>query len=238
MVVTNTVVQIQPSNPQVVYVPTYNPYTVYYPPPAYVYNPYAPLVTFGAGVAVGAIIANNCDWHHGGCYHGDVDINVNSQRQRERQRQPERQRQQRPVQRRSRRATSATGAPAEVAAGPEPAEQERFAQRRKLGPQHGGAGLGFRRCRAFDRQRRSASFHRNCRRTTFHRNCRRATLHRQRRSTAFHRHALGQPADRLLPASAAQSIAQRFATQVESFCQPSFLVGQRVRRREQRCQRA
>ena len=66
VVVTNTIVQIQPSNPQVVYVPTYNPPTVYYPPPAYVYNPYAPLVTFGAGVAVGAIIANNCDWHHGG----------------------------------------------------------------------------------------------------------------------------------------------------------------------------
>lgn len=75
--VTNTVVQIQPSNPQVVYVPTYNPYTVYYPPPAYVYNPYAPAVTFAAGVAVGAIIANNCDWYHGGCYHGgDVDIDI------------------------------------------------------------------------------------------------------------------------------------------------------------------
>ena len=76
VVVTNTVVQIQPSNPQVVYVPTYNPYTVYYPPPAYVYNPYAPLVTFGAGIAVGAIIANNCDWYHGGCYHGDVNVDV------------------------------------------------------------------------------------------------------------------------------------------------------------------
>jgi hypothetical protein len=82
VVVTNTIVQIQPSNPQVVYVPTYNPYTVYYPPPAYVYNPYAPLITFGAGIAVGAIIANNCDWYHGGCYHGtyhsDVNINVNN----------------------------------------------------------------------------------------------------------------------------------------------------------------
>lgn len=87
VVVTNTVVQIQPSSPEVVYVPTYNPYTVYYPPPAYVYDPYAPLVTFAAGVAVGAIIANNCDWHHGGIYvghhgavvwggGGDVDIDV------------------------------------------------------------------------------------------------------------------------------------------------------------------
>ena len=76
--VTNTIVQIQPANPQVVYVPTYNPYTVYYPPPAYVYNPYAPLVTFGVGIAVGAIIANNCDWNHGGCYHGNVNVNVNN----------------------------------------------------------------------------------------------------------------------------------------------------------------
>jgi uncharacterized protein DUF3300 len=87
VVVTNTIVQIQPANPQVVYVPTYPP-TVYYPPPAYVYDPYAPLVTFAAGVAVGAIIANNCDWHHGGCYWGggnvdvDVDIDRNVNRNR------------------------------------------------------------------------------------------------------------------------------------------------------------
>ena len=76
--VTNTVVQIAPSNPQVIYVPTYNPYTVYYPPPTYVYNPVAPLITFGAGIAMGAIIANNCDWYRGGCYHNDVNININN----------------------------------------------------------------------------------------------------------------------------------------------------------------
>lgn len=87
--VTNQVVQVQPANPQVIYVPTYPP-TVYYPPPTYVYDPYAPLVTFGVGLAVGAIIANNCDWHGGGIYvggggmvvwggggyHGDVDIDI------------------------------------------------------------------------------------------------------------------------------------------------------------------
>ena len=68
VVVTNTIVMIQPANPQVIYVPTYNPVVVYAPPPSYVYNPLAPLLIFGAGVAVGAIIANNnhCDWHHGG----------------------------------------------------------------------------------------------------------------------------------------------------------------------------
>src|SRR5512135_1635144 len=76
VVVTNTVVQIQPASSSVVYVPTYNPATVYYPPPAYYANPY-PLLTFGAGMAMGAIIANNCDWHGGGCYHSDVNVNRN-----------------------------------------------------------------------------------------------------------------------------------------------------------------
>ena len=88
--VTNTVVQIQPANPQVVYVPTYPPSIYYYyPPPVYVGPP--PVLTFAAGIAVGAIIANNCDWHGGGIYvghhgvavwggggyHGDVNINRN-----------------------------------------------------------------------------------------------------------------------------------------------------------------
>ena len=86
--VTNTVVQIQPANPQVVYVPTYPP-TIYYPAAYYVGPP--PVLTFAAGIAGGAIIANNCDWHGGGIYvghhgvavwggggyHGDVNVNVN-----------------------------------------------------------------------------------------------------------------------------------------------------------------
>jgi hypothetical protein len=67
--VTNTVVQIMPANPQVIYVPVYSPTVVYAPPPAY--NPVTPLIFFGLGVAVGAIIANNhCDWHYGGVYYG------------------------------------------------------------------------------------------------------------------------------------------------------------------------
>ena len=77
VVVTNTIVQIAPASSSVVYVPTYNPYTVYYPPPAYYANPY-PLLTFGAGMAMGAIIANNCNWYGGGCYHGNVNININN----------------------------------------------------------------------------------------------------------------------------------------------------------------
>jgi len=70
VIVTNTVVQIVPANPEVIYVPQYVPSAVYYPPPTYVYSPYDPLITFGAGVAMGVIIANSCDWYHGGCYHG------------------------------------------------------------------------------------------------------------------------------------------------------------------------
>ena len=77
VVVTNTVVQIKPTNPEVVYVPSYPP-AVYYPPPGYVYTPGAAFMTFAAGAAMGAIIANNCDWHHGGCYNGgNVNINNN-----------------------------------------------------------------------------------------------------------------------------------------------------------------
>ena len=80
--VTNQIVQVAPANPEVVYVPSY-PTTVYYPPPTYVYDPLAPLISFGVAVGIGAIIANNCDWH-GGCvwwgggYHGDVDIDIDN----------------------------------------------------------------------------------------------------------------------------------------------------------------
>ena len=58
--VTNTIVQIQPSNPQVIYVPSYPP-TIYYPPPIYVGH---------HGVAV---------WG-GGSYHGHGNVNVNVNR--------------------------------------------------------------------------------------------------------------------------------------------------------------
>jgi hypothetical protein len=75
--VTNTIVQIMPANPQVIYVPVYSPTIVYYPPPAYVYNPMAPVVVFGAGIAVGVIIANNhCNWYYGGVYRGPGGVVV------------------------------------------------------------------------------------------------------------------------------------------------------------------
>jgi hypothetical protein len=66
--VTNQIVQIQPANPEVVYVPAYPPNIYYVPPPPPGPKPPPPLVTFGIGIAAGAIIANNAHpppplWH-------------------------------------------------------------------------------------------------------------------------------------------------------------------------------
>jgi len=76
-----TVIEIHPSNPEVVYVPTYNPTVVYgswpYPSPPYYYqpphwNPVGAIIGFGAAIAVGHALWSHCDWHH-----RDVNINVN-----------------------------------------------------------------------------------------------------------------------------------------------------------------
>lgn len=80
---------IQPTNPQVVYVPQYNPAVIYGTPyvvPAYVAPTYSTadvvatgLLSFGAGMAVGAMMSGgccgwgysswNCNWYHGGAYY-------------------------------------------------------------------------------------------------------------------------------------------------------------------------
>lgn len=75
VVVTNTIVQIESANPQIIYVPQYNPVYVYAPPPTYVYRSYDPFLTFASGVVVGVWIGNGCDWHHGGCYYGGGSYN-------------------------------------------------------------------------------------------------------------------------------------------------------------------
>ena len=63
-------IEIQPTNPQVIYVPTYNPQVVYAQPPP----PPGPstgamvatgLLSFGLGVAVGAASNNGCCWYGG-----------------------------------------------------------------------------------------------------------------------------------------------------------------------------
>src|SRR5262249_15213272 len=77
-----TVVVIEPANPQVIYVPTYNPTVVYgawpYPayPPYYYYPPgyvaATAAISFGVGMAVGAAVWGGCNWNH-----GSVNVNVN-----------------------------------------------------------------------------------------------------------------------------------------------------------------
>ena len=79
---TQTIV-IESAEPDVVYVPSYNPSVVYgawaypsyppyyYPPPAY-YYPGGALLSFGIGVAVGGALWGDLDWGH-----GDIDIDVN-----------------------------------------------------------------------------------------------------------------------------------------------------------------
>lgn len=81
-----TIIQIEPSNPQVVYVPQYNPTVVYgswpypsYPPtywpPPYGYYPGQALaagMAFGVGVAITGALWGGFNWGH-----GDVNVNVN-----------------------------------------------------------------------------------------------------------------------------------------------------------------
>jgi hypothetical protein len=71
-----TVIRIEPADPEVVYVPTYDPSIVYgtwpYPayPPYYWYPPgyYYPGGAFLAGIIVGAWLWGGCNWGGGGVY--------------------------------------------------------------------------------------------------------------------------------------------------------------------------
>jgi len=66
--VTNSVIQVQPASPEVVYVPAYDPALVYAYAPGEVVA--ASFVTFGVGLAFGAAFWGHCDWYYGGCYWG------------------------------------------------------------------------------------------------------------------------------------------------------------------------
>ncbi|MGO8920189.1 MAG: DUF3300 domain-containing protein [Stellaceae bacterium] len=90
VVIQDRVVVIQPANPQVVYVPVYNPTVVYgawpypayppvyYPPPP-AYYPYGSALVAGIGFATGVAVVNsmwgwsNCNWHG-----GSVNVNYNT----------------------------------------------------------------------------------------------------------------------------------------------------------------
>ena len=76
VVVEKEIIKIVPAQPQVIYVPTYNPQVVYVqaPPPS---GPStgtvvaASLIAFGTGLAIGAWLNNDCNWHtHTVYYHG------------------------------------------------------------------------------------------------------------------------------------------------------------------------
>ena len=85
--VQNQTIYVQPANPQVIYVPTYNPTTVVYAPasgfaPYPYYSPpypyyYDPAAAFFTGAVFGAAVGFALGWEDHGIYHGDVDINVN-----------------------------------------------------------------------------------------------------------------------------------------------------------------
>src|SRR5271165_3915239 len=70
------VIVIQPANPQVVYVPTYNPTVVYgtpYYPPGYSTGALVAtsIISFGAGLAIGAAMSGGWGWNSWGCgWHG------------------------------------------------------------------------------------------------------------------------------------------------------------------------
>jgi hypothetical protein len=81
-----TVIRIEPANPQVIYVPAYNPtvvygawgypaYPPYYWPPPPMYYPGGALMAgfaWGVGIAAAGAIFGGCNWGR-----GDVDIDVN-----------------------------------------------------------------------------------------------------------------------------------------------------------------
>jgi hypothetical protein len=89
---TKTVVVIQQANPQIVYVPSYNPIVVYgppvypyppiyYPPPSY--YPAGVFIAFGVGIAIGASYYGGWGyyprWGYGGYYgRNTININVNN----------------------------------------------------------------------------------------------------------------------------------------------------------------
>ncbi|MES2693691.1 MAG: DUF3300 domain-containing protein [Verrucomicrobiota bacterium] len=67
----SNVIRIVPAQPDIIYVPTYEPDVVFISQPTYYSRPYYPLITFGAGVRVGSWLAYDCDWHRRTIWVGD-----------------------------------------------------------------------------------------------------------------------------------------------------------------------
>jgi hypothetical protein len=85
---TKTVIEVIPSDPQVVYVPSYNPTVVYGPPPPVApYPPYpygavaaTAAISFGVGVAMGAVWGGCCGGggYGWGCSWGNNNVTINN----------------------------------------------------------------------------------------------------------------------------------------------------------------
>jgi hypothetical protein len=56
VIVQNNIIEIVPANPQVIYVPVYNPAVIYYQP--------APPIIFGPGFSIGIWIGGGCNWNN------------------------------------------------------------------------------------------------------------------------------------------------------------------------------
>src|SRR6266850_6774373 len=83
VVESKTVIVVEQADPQVIYVPSYDPVYAYgaavYPYPPIYYPPYVPgagLIGFGVGMAIGAAWGNGGGWGWG-CGWGNNDININ-----------------------------------------------------------------------------------------------------------------------------------------------------------------
>lgn len=73
---TASTIVIEPANPQVIYVPQYNPVAILAPPPPYYFgNPGYGILMFGTGFAAGAATAYACHW---GYYGGYSTVTVNN----------------------------------------------------------------------------------------------------------------------------------------------------------------
>ena len=81
-----SVIVVQQANPEVVYVPSYNPTVVYGPPPVYAYPPvaYPPypvggmMLSFGVGMAMGAAFSGGWGWNTGWGGNNDIVVNRNN----------------------------------------------------------------------------------------------------------------------------------------------------------------
>ena len=89
VIVEEKIIKIEPANPQVIYVPTYNPTVVYgswpYPayPPYYYYPPgyvASSMMWFGAGMAMGAAFSGAWGYGWGNCDYNGGKVNIDNSR--------------------------------------------------------------------------------------------------------------------------------------------------------------